>query len=219
MRVLRSFLPVPAANLKLPQREVTRCRDERRGHASWPASPERESGSPRVLGTRLPLHPRARQAELQHMAHHYYSPLQDADRYRAPYTIPLNDAPAMSAASTASQSHHRNSSHSRPRPTTPLRPPSRTSLRASQTTPSGPSASHSGHDFPLADLEPAFAELSDGMADLEANFMHLQLLNESISRFNEDFAGFLYGLNMSAFCIDFPEVRLHLLDFSDTGFC
>ncbi|TKA27924.1 hypothetical protein B0A50_03989 [Salinomyces thailandicus] len=142
------------------------------------------------------------------MAHHYYSPLQDADRYRAPYTIPLNDAPAMSAASTASQSHHRNSSHSRPRPTTPLRPPSRTSLRASQTTPSGPSASHSGHDFPLADLEPAFAELSDGMADLEANFMHLQLLNESISRFNEDFAGFLYGLNMSAFCIDFPEAPI-----------
>lgn len=91
------------------------------------------------------------------------------------------------------------------RPTTPLRPPSRTSLRASQTTPSGPLSS-SSHDFPLASLEPAFAELSDSMADLEANFMHLQLLNESLNRFNECFGGFLYGMNMSAFCVDFPEV-------------
>lgn len=89
------------------------------------------------------------------------------------------------------------------RPTTPLRPPSRTSLRASQTTPSGPLSSSSD---PLASLEPAFAELSDSMADLEANFMHLQLLNESLNRFNECFGGFLYGLNMSAFCVDFPEV-------------
>jgi len=43
------------------------------------------------------------------------------------------------------------------------------------------------------------------MADLEANMMHLQLLHESVSRFNENFAAFLYGLNMSAFCVDFPE--------------
>ncbi|KAI7300125.1 hypothetical protein KC315_g17323, partial [Hortaea werneckii] len=63
-------------------------------------------------------------------------------------------------------------------------------------------------DFPLASLEPQFAELSDSMADLEANFMHLQLLNESIARFNEDFGGFLYGMNMSAFCIDFPEAPI-----------
>jgi len=46
------------------------------------------------------------------------------------------------------------------------------------------------------------------MADLEANFMHLQLLNESLGRFNENFGAFLYGLNMSAFCVDFPEVLL-----------
>lgn len=44
------------------------------------------------------------------------------------------------------------------------------------------------------------------MADLEANFMHLQLMHESLSRFNESFASFLYGLNMNAFCVDFPEV-------------
>ena len=43
------------------------------------------------------------------------------------------------------------------------------------------------------------------MADLEANFMHLQLMHESLERFTECFAGFLYGLNVRAFCVDFPE--------------
>jgi DASH complex subunit DAM1 len=59
---------------------------------------------------------------------------------------------------------------------------------------------------PLDALESQFAELSDGMADLEANFMHLQLMHESLARFSESFAAFLYGLNMNAFCVDFPEV-------------
>ncbi|KAI4290626.1 MAG: hypothetical protein L6R35_000124 [Caloplaca aegaea] len=91
------------------------------------------------------------------------------------------------------------------RPTTPLRPSSRTSLRESQTfTPGGSTSSA----FPLESLEPAFAELSDSMADLEANFMHLQLMHESLSKFNENFASFLYGLNMNAFCVDFPEAPI-----------
>lgn len=38
--------------------------------------------------------------------------------------------------------------------------------------------------------------------------MHLQLLHESLTRFSESFASFLYGLNMNAFCVDFPEVQL-----------
>jgi DASH complex subunit DAM1 len=46
------------------------------------------------------------------------------------------------------------------------------------------------------------------MADLEANLMHLQLMHESLSRFGESFAAFLYGLNMNAFVVDFPEVRV-----------
>lgn len=45
------------------------------------------------------------------------------------------------------------------------------------------------------------------MADLEQNFMQLQLMHESLARFSESFAGFLYGMNMNAFCVDFPEVR------------
>jgi DASH complex subunit DAM1 len=48
------------------------------------------------------------------------------------------------------------------------------------------------------------------MADLEANFMHLQLMHESLARFSESFASFLYGLNMNAFCVDFPEVLVGL---------
>lgn len=85
------------------------------------------------------------------------------------------------------------------RPTTPLRPPSRNSLRNSQQ------ASTAAAYNPLDALEAQFAEFSDGMADLEANFMHLQLMHESLSRFSESFAGFLYGMNMNAFCVDFLE--------------
>lgn len=55
------------------------------------------------------------------------------------------------------------------------------------------------------------------MADLEANFMHLQLLNESLGRFNENFGAFLYGMNMSAFCVDFPEVSFHTLFATPTS--
>ena len=51
------------------------------------------------------------------------------------------------------------------------------------------------------------------MADLEANMMHFQLMHESLARFSESFASFLYGLNMNAFCVDFPEV----LDSSPPG--
>jgi DASH complex subunit DAM1 len=46
------------------------------------------------------------------------------------------------------------------------------------------------------------------MADLEANFMHLQLMHESLTRFSESFASFIYGLNMNAFCVDFPEAPI-----------
>ena len=117
----------------------------------------------------------------------------------------------MASTQVSSQQHARKPSIPS-RPTTPLRSTSRASFRASQ--PTTPSASNNNEEdishFPLQRLEPAFAELSDSMADLEANFMHLQLLNESMARFNENFAAFLYGLNMTAFCVDFPEVCLLL---------
>lgn len=114
------------------------------------------------------------------------------------HQIPLHDTPR--ALSYTPRQHTPN----RSRPTTPLRPSSRSSLRSSHSR----SNSHgrSTNDNPLEEFEPAFAELSDSMADLEANFMHLQLMHESLARFSENFAGFLYGLNMNAFCVDFPEV-------------
>ncbi|KAF2459670.1 DASH complex subunit Dam1-domain-containing protein [Lineolata rhizophorae] len=133
------------------------------------------------------------------------------------------------ATSTTPQSAHRRSVSrtGRPpsRPTTPLRPASRTSLRSSSQhaqhrtgrSPSAPrqrrgsdpssstSASATGATPLETTLEPPLAELADSMADLEANMMHLQLLHESLARFGESFAAFLYGLNMNAFCVDFPE--------------
>lgn len=90
------------------------------------------------------------------------------------------------------------------RPTTPLRPSSRSSLRES-----GKASVGGGSYAPLEAFEPSFAELSDSMADLELNFMNLQVLNDSLSRFSENFASFLYGLNMNAFTTDFPEVGTH----------
>jgi hypothetical protein len=90
----------------------------------------------------------------------------------------------------------------RSRPTTPLRPSSRSSLRDSVQRGRGAAASGNA----LEGLQDGFAELSDAMADLEQNFMQLQLMHESLARFSESFAGFLYGMNMNAFCVDFPEV-------------
>ncbi|GKZ56807.1 DASH complex subunit dam1 [Aspergillus niger] len=100
----------------------------------------------------------------------------------------------------------RSSSRPRPssRPTTPLRPSSRSSIREAHGY--GNSIGMAGYTQPAINaLEPQFAELADSMADLEANFMHLQLMHESLTRFSESFASFLYGLNMNAFCVDFPE--------------
>lgn len=107
----------------------------------------------------------------------------------------------MSSSDRRDSSPKRSNSRSRTsRPTTPLRPSSRSSFRDSARN------SVTGDvSFPLNTFEPAFAELSDAMADLEANMMHFQLMHESLARFSESFASFLYGLNMNAFCVDFPE--------------
>ncbi|KIW00377.1 uncharacterized protein PV09_08087 [Verruconis gallopava] len=115
-------------------------------------------------------------------------------------TTPTNPPPTGSFGA-GSRTRSRSASRTRipSRPTTPLRPSSRSSLRNSQN------ASQALYSNPLDALEPQFAEFSDGMADLEANFMHLQLMHESLARFSESFASFLYGLNMNAFCVDFVE--------------
>ncbi|KAH8644052.1 hypothetical protein IG631_01516 [Alternaria alternata] len=107
-----------------------------------------------------------------------------------------------STTPTTTPSYRRTRSKSpRSRPTTPLRASSRSSLRDSSQR--GRAASVSGNA--LEGLQDGFAELSDAMADLEQNFLQLQLMHESLARFSESFAGFLYGMNMNAFCVDFPE--------------
>lgn len=108
-----------------------------------------------------------------------------------------------STTPTTTPSYRRTRSKSpRSRPTTPLRPSSRSSLRDSSQRGRAASAT----DNALEGLQDGFAELSDAMADLEQNFMQLQLMHESLARFSESFAAFLYGMNMNAFCVDFPEV-------------
>lgn len=112
----------------------------------------------------------------------------------------------MSSTNPHSESDNRNKHDNRKtpsRPTTPIRPSSRLSFRESGKSSSGAVPG----SFPDV-FEPAFAELSDSMADLEVNMMHLQLMHESLSRFGENFASFLYGIHMNAFCVDFPEVCL-----------
>lgn len=112
--------------------------------------------------------------------------------------------PTMASRSTTpvqfsvSLNKNAKTSNSRPnsRPATPLRRSSRGSLH-------GKSADDT---FPLNALEPAFAELSDAMATLEADMGDMQIMHDSLSRFSESFASFLYGLNMNAFCMDFTEV-------------
>lgn len=116
-----------------------------------------------------------------------------------PLILKLN----MSSQTPRSGDKRSNSRSRTSRPTTPLRPSSRSSFRDSARGAGGTDAS-----FPLNAFEPAFAELSDAMADLEANMMHFQLMHESLSRFTESFSSFLYGLNMNAFCVDFPEVDI-----------
>lgn len=109
----------------------------------------------------------------------------------------MSQGRAMSQTRTTGRTRSRSPTS---RPTTPLRASSRSSFRTSQSNAfTGPS--------PLDAFEPQFAELSDSIADLEANLMHLQLMHESLSRFGESFASFLYGLNMNAFVVDFPEAR------------
>lgn len=131
-------------------------------------------------------------SQLTHHQHHYHRSIDNRPAYRI-----------LSRTTMERSSSHSRTRRPSSRPTTPLRPSSRSSIRDAHGAPGTLSSTPSN---PAEIFEPAFAELSDSMADLEANMMHLQLMHESLSRFSESFASFLYGLNMNAFCVDFPEV-------------
>jgi hypothetical protein len=113
--------------------------------------------------------------------------------------------PTAAPSSATHRTRSKSPSLGRSRPTTPLRPSSHSSLRDSVQRARGPYTEIA----PLELLQEDFAELSDAMADLESNFAQLQVMHESLARFSESFAGFLYGLNMNAFCVDFPEVKIN----------
>ena len=118
----------------------------------------------------------------------------------APSSTITTASMAETATTPSSSNRQNNKSGSRPpsRPHTPLRRSSRGSL-VSKTVDDA---------FPLNALEPAFAELSDAVTTLEVNMADMQIMHDSLSRFSESFASFLYGLNMNAFCVDFTEVCL-----------
>lgn len=83
----------------------------------------------------------------------------------------------------------------RSRPTTPLRQRSGSFTASTTSVPS----------LPLDTLEPAFADLSDAFTNLDDNLKDIRDMQDYLATFNESFASFLYGLNMNAFCVDFPE--------------
>ncbi|KAF3216230.1 hypothetical protein TWF191_009061 [Orbilia oligospora] len=107
-------------------------------------------------------------------------------------------------SASAPQSNSRPSSRGREtyRPTTPLRETSRSRdsvnrFRDSHTT-----------FTPIESITPFFAELEDGLNILHDNLLQLQQIHENINRFNENFSAMIYGMEMNAFCVDFPEAPI-----------
>ena len=89
------------------------------------------------------------------------------------------------------------------RPTTPLRRRSESRLSESLH---GQHYALNASQLPLDSvLDSSLVELNDGLADLDQNLQHLQLMHESITSFNESFSAFLYGIEMNAWCVEFPE--------------
>lgn len=64
------------------------------------------------------------------------------------------------------------------------------------------------NENPLATLLPLLTSLAAETATLDENMADLAVLHDSINRFNHSFGSFLYGMNMNAFCVDFPEAPI-----------
>lgn len=87
---------------------------------------------------------------------------------------------------------------------TPLKRVSQGSLFAlsrSQSTQKNQSAPH-GLEF----IEPAMSEFVDETESLLANVESLRVLEQSLAKFNESFASWLYAMDMNALTSDWPEV-------------
>ncbi|KAJ1020693.1 hypothetical protein NDA16_004085 [Ustilago loliicola] len=93
-----------------------------------------------------------------------------------------------------------------PTPTTPLRRISRGSLNAlSHST----SKQLSAGGTPLSFLQGAMTDLAEEVGVLQLNLENVEAVHESLHSFNENFAMYIYGLKMNAYCVEWPEAPLH----------
>lgn len=90
------------------------------------------------------------------------------------------------------------------RPTTPLRRISRGSISALSSSRGGPNSSSSS-STPLSFLEGPLGNLADETSILSSNLAELAEIYEALNVFNEGFGGFVYGLKVAAYCIEWAE--------------
>src|ERR1700722_16637844 len=121
--------------------------------------------------------------------------------------------------------NNNNNTPSVPQPMQPMHPgqtPHRTPLRRISSS-SLFALSRSGQftdaQHGLGFLEPAMAELVDETEALLANAEGVRRLGDSLARFNESFASFLYVLNMNALTTDWPQVSLSQMSARDVSLC
>ncbi|EST08450.1 DASH complex subunit Dam1 [Kalmanozyma brasiliensis GHG001] len=91
-------------------------------------------------------------------------------------------------------------------PTTPLRRISRGSLNALSHS---ASKQLSAGATPLSFLQGAMTDLAEEVGVLQLNLENIEAVHESLHSFNENFAMYIYGLKMNAYCVEWPEAPLH----------
>ncbi|KAF3907196.1 hypothetical protein ABW21_db0209188 [Orbilia brochopaga] len=108
----------------------------------------------------------------------------------------------MASAAPASASRPSSRGREVHRPTTPLRESSRSRDSVNRF--------RGSHEIitPIESITPFFAELEDAMNILHDNLQQLQQIHENINKFNENFSAMMYGMEMNAFCVDFPEAPI-----------
>lgn len=84
---------------------------------------------------------------------------------------------------------------------TPLRRVSQGSLFRLSRSNAYPDAPHG-----LGFLEPALAEFADETDTLNTHIENLKTFSDSLEKFNESFASWLYVMNMNALTVDWPQV-------------
>ncbi|KAJ1572104.1 hypothetical protein NDA11_007840 [Ustilago hordei] len=93
-----------------------------------------------------------------------------------------------------------------PTPTTPLRRISRGSLNALSHS---ASKQLNAGGTPLSFLQGAMTDLAEEVGVLKLNLENVEAVHESLHSFNENFAMYIYGLKMNAYCVEWPEAPLH----------